>query len=84
MIFKRDRAKKDKAPGKPRLRSETDGFDPETHYAMIRSSICTGEKVAGFRDRRTGRFTEIMLIRSNKDLDEFKRIYGVDELPVEY
>ena len=26
-------------------------FDPDKQYAMIRSSICTGEKVAGFRNK---------------------------------
>ena len=65
-------------------RFETGKFDPETHFAMIRASICTGEKVAGFKDKRTGHFTEVMLIRSQKDLDEFKRIYKVDSLPTEY
>ncbi len=65
-------------------RFTTDGFDPATHYAAIRSSICTGEKVAGFRDRKSGRFTEVMLIRSPKDLEEFKRQYHVDEIRTEY
>ena len=32
-------------------RFETAPFDPKTHDAVIRSSICTGEKVAGFKDR---------------------------------
>ena len=27
-------------------------FDPETQYAVIRSSICTGEKVAGFKNKK--------------------------------
>ena len=59
-------------------------FDPETHYAAIRSSICTGEKVAGFRDKHSGQFTEVMLIRSQKDIEEFKRRYQVDSLKTEY
>ena len=63
---------------------ETNGFDPETQTAVIRSSICTGEKVAGFKDIKTGRFVEIMLIRSKKDEQEFKDKYHVDELRVEY
>ena len=37
-------------------------FDPETQYAVIRSSICTGEKVAGFKNKSDGHFTEVMLI----------------------
>ncbi|MBR2281580.1 MAG: hypothetical protein IJ863_03040 [Spirochaetales bacterium] len=43
----------------------------------IRSSICTGEKVAGFKDRRTGHFTEIMLIKTDKDLETFRSRYGI-------
>ena len=37
-------------------------FDPETQYAVIRSSICTGEKVAGFKNKTDGHFIEVMLI----------------------
>ena len=59
-------------------------FDPETQYAVIRSSICTGEKVAGFKNKSDGHFTEIMLIRSAADEKEFKETYGVDSLKVEY
>ena len=59
-------------------------YDPATQIPVIRSSICTGEKVAGFKDRRSGRFTEVMLICSQKDLDEFKRVYHVDHLTNEY
>ena len=37
-------------------------FDPKTQYAVIRSSICTGEKVAGFKKKTDGHFIEVMLI----------------------
>ena len=47
-------------------------FDPETQYAVIRSSICTGEKVAGFKNKTDGHFTELMLIRSPADEQLFK------------
>lgn len=33
-------------------------FDPDKQYAIIRSSICTGEKVAGFKNKEDGHFTE--------------------------
>ena len=59
-------------------------FDPETQYAVIRSSICTGEKVAGFKNKTDGHFTEVMLIRSAADEEEFKRTYGVETVKVEY
>ena len=59
-------------------------FDPETQYAVIRSSICTGEKVAGFKNKTDGHFTEVMLISSPADEKEFKETYGVESIKVEY
>ncbi len=59
-------------------------FDPGLYDAAIRSSICTGEKVAGFRHKRTGAFTEVMLIRSAKDLEAFRERYHVDSLKTIY
>ncbi|MBQ6154002.1 MAG: aspartate dehydrogenase [Ruminococcus sp.] len=51
---------------------------------MIRASICTGEKVAGFKDKQSGQFTEVMLIRSDKDLEEFRKKYKVDTIKTIY
>ena len=59
-------------------------FDPETQFAVIRSSICTGEKVAGFKNRKDGHFTEVMLIRNADDEKYFKETYGLDIVKVEY
>ena len=59
-------------------------FDPATHDAVIRSSICTGEKVAGFKDKSDGHFTEIMLIRSQRDIEKFKEQYHIDNIRTEY
>lgn len=52
-------------------------FDRANLRPVIRSSICTGERVAGFRDIRSGKISEIMLIRSDADLDEFCSLYGL-------
>jgi len=51
---------------------------------MIRSSICTGEKVAGFKNKEDGHFTEVMLIRSYEDELYFKELYGIEEIKTEY
>lgn len=59
-------------------------FDAEYMKAVLRCSICNGEQVAGFKDTRTGKFTEIMLIRSNADLEEFKNQYGIESVTKEY
>ena len=61
-----------------RRKRKTESFDRETMRPVIRSSICTGEKVAGFRDARNGDFHEIMLIRGDADLQEFMLRYGID------
>lgn len=68
----------------PCNRFEEASFDPETKTPAIRSSICTGEKVAGFIDNKDGHFTEVMLIRSPKDEQEFKELYHVDSLKTIY
>ena len=51
---------------------------------MIKASICTGERVAGFKSRADGHFTEVMLITSDTDLMVFKNAYGIDEIKTEY
>ena len=44
-------------------------------------SICTGEIVAGFKDKRTKKFNEVMLIRNDNDLKAFMKKYGLKEIP---
>ena len=56
-------------------------YDRETLRPVIRVSICTGEETAGFKDRNTGKFKEIMLLRQPKDLEEFMETYGLSEVP---
>lgn len=58
---------------------QTHAYDKAAQKPVICSSICTGEKVAGFQDLATGRFADVMLIRSPEDLREFCRLYGVEE-----
>ena len=75
MLF--SRLKQKKAPA--------EAYDRTALEPVIRSSICTGEKVAGFRERETGRFREVALLRSSADLDDFKRRYGIEgEVPTIY
>ena len=54
-------------------------YDREHMKPVIRASICTGEEVAGFKDIRTGKIEEIMLIRSPEDLEKFKETYEITE-----
>lgn len=63
--------------GRKEKKVRRESYDRENLRPIIRASICTGEKVAGFRDVRTGRFTEIMLIRGDADMAEFLETYGI-------
>ena len=58
-----------------KIKKET--YDKERQRPVIKSSICTGEKVAGFKDIKTGKFTEVMLIRDSKDMDLFLEKYNI-------
>ena len=52
-------------------------YDEKRLVPVIRCSICTGEQVAGFKDKQTGRFESAALILSDHDLLEFRRKYGI-------
>ena len=51
-----------------RKRPNRISFDKTGKIPVIRSSICTGEQTAGFRDTASGKFEEVMLLRSDADL----------------
>jgi len=68
----------------PTKTSSLPDFNPSTHCAIIKCSICNGEQVAGFKDKQTGHFTEVMLIKNEKDLEVFKKAYGVENVGKEY
>ena len=71
--------------GKKNRKSDNDiAFDPEKQYAVIRSSICTGEKVAGFKNYSDGHFIEVMLIKSQKDEEIFRETYHLESVKTEY
>jgi hypothetical protein len=46
---------------------------------VMRCSICTGEKVAGFLSEKDGHFQEVRLIRNSDDLLLFCHEYGITE-----
>lgn len=73
-----------KVPYYERHLKETIPFDPKKQYAVIRSSICTGEKVAGFKNIEDGHFTEVMLIRTDEEEKWFKKIYNLETVKREY
>lgn len=62
---------------KQKMRKE---FDRDLLEPALRCSICTGEQTAGFRNKRTGEFKEVCLIRNEKELQEFLDMYGLSEI----
>lgn len=62
-----------------RKRQNISPYDKTGKTPVIRSSICTGEQVAGFKDTVSGKFEELMLIRGEKDLAEFLSRYQIEE-----
>ena len=52
-------------------------YSPEEWEPVIRSSICTGEKVAGFKNRHTGVFEDVMLVRAPSDVEVFRQKYEI-------
>ena len=64
--FFRKRPEKQKTP-----------YNHEDMIPVIRCSICTGEQTAGFRRKSDGSFQEVMLIRREDDLRQFREQYGI-------
>ncbi|MBQ9347874.1 MAG: aspartate dehydrogenase [Oscillibacter sp.] len=54
-------------------------YDREKQQPAVRRSICTGEMTAGFLDRDTGKFRELMLLDGQKELEAFCQRTGVEE-----
>lgn len=62
-----------------RRKIKTEPYDRQRQQPVIRASICNGEQVAGFRDIQTGKFTEVMLIRNRKEMEEYLEKYDIKE-----
>ena len=50
-------------------------YDKEHMKPVIKTSICTGEQVAGFKDIHTGKIEDIM---PSADIEKFKEMYGIE------
>lgn len=65
-----------------RRKAKKCSYDRENQKPVIRSGICTGEQVAGFKNLHTGKFSEVMLIRDGRDWKEFLETYDLSEADV--
>ena len=70
-----------KKQGKPEKQLD---YDRENWRPVLKCSICNGERVAGFKNIRTGEFKEESFIRSDEELEAYKRRYGISEMKKEY
>ena len=53
-------------------------YDKERLIPVIKASICNGERVAGFKDINTGVFEDVMLLKTDADLEKFRKRFGID------
>lgn len=67
-----------------RKKTPSIAYDPDTQQPAVRRSICTGEMTVGFIDRATGKFTDLMRVDGQKELDAFMKRIGVDEIKTIY
>ena len=59
-------------------------YDPSKQEPVVRKSICTGEMTAGFVDRDTGVFHDLMRLENQEALDAFCRQTGISEIRTIY
>lgn len=67
-----------------RKKTVAKSYDRENLRPVLKCSICTGEQVAGFIDKRTGRFQEVMLVSGREDLELFMGMYGLSDVEKVY
>lgn len=58
-------------------KTEAFHFDRDKYIPVIKASICNGEQAIGWKEIETGRFEEVMFLRSNNDLQKFLAQYGI-------
>ena len=51
-------------------------YDKSLWKPVLKCSICNGEQVGGLRNITTGEFREVMFVRGEGDLEQFKNITG--------
>ena len=69
---------------KRRPKSSSVAWDPQTQQPAVRRSICTGEMTVGFIDKQTGRFTDLMRVDGQHELERFMEDIGAKEYKTIY
>ena len=63
-----------------RQKQETAEYDKANYEPVIRVSICNGEQVVGFKNIHTGEFREELFVRSDADIEAFKKKYEISNI----
>ena len=58
---------------------EKKSYDKTTLKPVLKANMYNQEKVVGFKEIKTGKFHEEMLITSPKDLQQFMAMYDLTE-----
>ena len=69
---------------KKRPKSADVTWNPQTQQPAVRRSICTGEMTVGFVDKATGKFTDLMRVDGQQELDRFMESIGAKEYKTIY
>ncbi len=67
--------------GRKKKNPDLISYDKAEWQTVLKCSICNGEQVGGLRNRKTGEFREIMLVRNQDDLEQFCEV--TDERKIE-
>jgi len=59
-------------------------YDPSVEKPIVKCSICTGEQTAGFKNLTTGKYHEVVAIKTDEDLQQFMKVYGIKHIDTEY
>lgn len=54
-------------------------YNPSKEEPFLHANTCNRETVVGFREKDTGKFHEVMMITNDKELEEFKKTYGIKD-----
>ncbi len=53
-------------------------YDPLKEEPFLHANTCNRETVVGFKEKGTGKFHEVMMITSDKELEDFKKTDGIE------
>jgi len=59
-------------------------FNPEEESPLIKCNTCNRDMVAGFKNKKTGEFREVMTVNSDEEIEKFAAACGVTQVTKKY